>query len=239
MSTFAGPKTASSVGFCVDFSNLKSISGTTLTDLSANQIPIVLTNSGDGTLSITNGYAVFSPATLTGSATYYTISNSYFNDIKNEMTLETCMYPTSNFSGAGGGTNYVRGVSPRTSETASPLGFSIAEPGITSETNTTAGWLTGYSSTALAGLNKWNYVTQTVSVTDNSFKTYINGYLTNTISLTGATPNGGNGILIGRGFFGGVANYVGQVSFVRVYNRALTAEEVLINFNAARSRYGL
>jgi hypothetical protein len=37
---------------------------------------------------------------------------------------------------------------------------------------------------------------------------------------------------------GGSYRYNGEIASVRVYNRALTAEEVLRNFNAQKQRYG-
>jgi hypothetical protein len=236
MSVYAGPEIVNSgIGFFVDFSNSKSINGTTLTDISSNKIPVSLTNPLSNTLSIENGYAVFSPSDVGATATFYTISNSYFNTIKNEMSLETCMYAFQNF----GDNQYVRGVSPRTTETGSPLGFSIGSSNITAEVNTNLGWNVSSASSSLIGYNKWVFVTQTTSVIENSFKTYINGQLILNRSLNGGIPNGGNGILIGRGFYAGIRNYSGRVSFVRVYNRALTAQEIQQNFNATRSRYGI
>lgn len=234
MSVYAGPNVIiSGLGFYIDFANSNSISGTTLTDLSNNRIPITLTNSGSNTLTITNQYADFLPATLTSTATFYTISNSYFNDIKNEITLETCMYATNNF----GDDQYVRGVSPRTTETSSPLGFSIGTTTISSEVNTNTGWNTSVTSTE-SNYNKWVHICQTTSLTSTKLITYRNGISIKEQTFTG-TPNGGNGILIGRGFYGGVCNYSGRIAFVKVYNRALTAQEIQQNFNATRSRFGL
>jgi hypothetical protein len=234
MSVYSGPEIQDNIGFYVDFSNPKSINGTTLTDLSSNKIPITLTNSGANSLTINNGSALFSPVDSANTATYYTISNQYFNDIKNEITLETCMYVVSVFEG---GQN--RGVSPRTSETSSPLGFNLSPGNISSEVNTNTGWLTGGGNSSKISYGAWVYVTQTTSVSQNLFKTFINGELLSQTSLAGSIPNGGNGILIGRGFYGGVKNFSGRVGFVRVYNRALSATEILNNFNAIRGRFNI
>jgi hypothetical protein len=225
------------LGFCVDFSNVKSINNSTLalTDISKNNISTTLTNSSSNTLTVSNGYADFNPLDISGTATYYTISNNYFNTIKNEITLETCMYVYGDF----GSSQYVRGVSPRTTETSSPLGFSITSDGISYEVNTSIGWIAGGVQNLNCGYNKWVYVTQTTSVTNNNFLTYVNGNLVATQSLSSSIPNGGNGLLIGRGFYGGTRNYSGRVSFVRVYEKSLTAAEVSQNFNALRGRYGI
>lgn len=238
MATLGGPvPVLNGLGFCVDFANPESINSTTkeLVDLSTNKIPVTLTNSGDNTLTITSGYADFNPTNVSSSATHYTISNTYFNTIKNEITLETAVYVTNDF-GSGA---YPRPVSPRTTETSQPLGFSIGSNGITTEVNTNTGWLTAFTATPQAGYNKWVYVTQTTSVSANVFLTYVNGVLVRTTSLAGSIPNGGNGLLIGRGFYGGVRNYSGRVGFVRVYSKALTQAEILQNYNATKGRYNL
>lgn len=219
--------------FSVDFSNLKSVQSLSLTDISGNGIPITITNPSDNTLQVTNGYAQFSPSTEGGSATFYTISDSSFNTIKNEITLETAVYITSLTSGG------TRIVSPRIVEGGYPLGFGVNASTLSVEVNTDTGWKTGVASGAGIGTNTWIYVTQTTSVIDNSFKTYVNGELRNTISLGGSIPTGGGGLLIGRGFYGGIRNATGRVGFVRVYSRALTSTEIQQNFNALRGRYGI
>ena len=223
------------LGFNADFSNVKSIDGTNLIDISGNNIATTLSNPSANTMVLANGYAEFNPLDIGGTATFYTISNSYFNTIKNEISIETAMYVYSNF----GNNSWVRGVSPRISETSSPLGFSIQSSGMSVEVNTTNGWKTASFSTPLSGYNKWLYITQTTSVTDNEFKTYINGTLVRTVSLVGEIPNGGGGFLIGRGFFGGIRNYNGRVGFLRVYAKRLSHNEIQRNFEATRGRYGI
>lgn len=236
MACFSGPEiTNSTLGFNVDFANSRSINGTTLSNITTNNIPVTLTNSVSNTMTITNGYADFNPIDISGAATYYTIANSYFNTIKNEISIETAMYVYGNF----GDNQWVRGVSPRTSETTSPLGFSITSSGLSVESNTTTGWKGTSFSSSLISYNRWIYITQTTSMIDNAMKTYINGNLLNTISLAGETPNGGNGFLIGRGFFGGTRNFYGRVGFLRVYSSRLTQAEIKQNFEATRGRYNV
>lgn len=235
MAIHAGPDTVGNgVVLSVDFTNVKNINGTTLTD--TYQRPITLTNPGSATLTVTNGYAEFAPATLTGTATFYTISNTYYNSIVSEMTMETVVYPIQNL---GADVNYVRPISPRTSETSSPLGFGLGTDRISTEINTTNGWNTAITvSSQITGYNKWYHIVQTTSVSALTMRTYINGVLVKDQPFTG-TPNGGNGFLIGRGFYAGNANYAGRVGYLRVYNRAITATEVTQNFSAIRSRFNL
>jgi hypothetical protein len=235
MGTYYNPQIVSSnLAFAIDFSNVKSIDGTTLTDMSNKKIPTTLTNSGSATLTITGGYADFLPANVNSTATYYTISNTYFNDIKSEVTAEVAMYVYGDFSVS----QSQRGLSSRTTETNAPWGFAILSNGIATELNTTTGWNTAVTTTALSGFNKWIIVTQKTSVISGTMDTFINGQLVRSQSFTG-TPNGGNGILIGRGFYGGTMNFNGRIGYVRVYDRALTTEEIRENFNAMRGRYGI
>lgn len=235
MGTYYNPQIVTTgLGFIIDFANIKSINGTTLTDMSSRKIPITIVNPANNTVAITNGYADFTPATANSTATYYSIANTYFNDIKSEVTAETAMYVYGDF----GVNQSQRGLSSRTTETSAPWGFAILSNGIATELNTTTGWNTAVTTTALSGFNKWIIVTQTTSVTSNTMNTYINGQLVRTQAFTG-TPNGGNGILLGRGFYGGIQNFNGRIGYVRTYNRALTAEEIRENFNATRGRYGI
>lgn len=236
MSLFHGASVVqNSVDFHIDFSNPKSIDGTSLRDISHNKMTISLVNSAANTMSIIDGYAEFIPATLTDTNhTHYNISNSYFNSTP-EITLETVMYVYSNF----GNNQAVRGVSPRVTETGSALGFSITSTGISAEANTTTGWKTVNVSSPLSGYNKWLHITQTSSTVGNSLNTYINGTLVSSRSLESSQLNGSNGLLIGRGWYGGTANYHGRVSYVKVYGRALTTPEIVRNFEAVRGRYGI
>lgn len=235
MAVFSGPEIVNDgLIFSIDFGNLKNISGTTLTDIFNYNVS--LTNSGAGTLSVTGGYADFTPANLTSTATYYTISNTNFNSIASEMSFETAVYTTQNL---GATSDYVRPISPRTTETNSPLGFGIGTDRISSEINTSTGWNTAVTvASQLTGYNKWYHIVQTTSVTALTMRTYVNGVLVKNQPFTG-TPNGGNGFLIGRGFYGGVANFSGRVGYLKVYNRAITDNEVAQNFEASRGRYGI
>lgn len=224
------------IGFYIDFANSKSVTGVTLTDMAVNQLPISLINTGTGSLSVVNGYADFNPVSNTSTtATFYTISNSYFTDNRTEITLETSMYVYQDF----GNPSFVRGVSPRVTESGSPLGFGLGSDRITAEINTSTGWRTSTTITPqLTGYNKWYHITQTTSASAGQMKTYVNSVLVNTVDFTG-TPTTGNGYLIGRGFFGGIQNYSGRVGFVRFYKKVLTQEEISQNFNAIRGRYGI
>jgi hypothetical protein len=69
---------------------------------------------------------------------------------------------------------------------------------------------------------------------------YVNGILVNSNSTSVvAIPTGAN-FQIGRYFsFSGARNFAGNIFNTQVYNRALSASEVLQNYNATRTRFGL
>ena len=72
--------------------------------------------------------------------------------------------------------------------------------------------------------------------TANKTKWYKNGIQTNESDAGGypATANGANPIIIGRGY---TTNFAGNIYNCMVYNRALTASEILKNYNATKGRY--
>ena len=69
---------------------------------------------------------------------------------------------------------------------------------------------------------------------------YINGVaITTQTGLTGTIPTSTAGLFLGA--YGPGSSYFidGKIAVSRVYNKALTATEVLQNFNAQKSRFGL
>ena len=81
----------------------------------------------------------------------------------------------------------------------------------------------------------WHHVIYTYDGSQTKF--YLDGTLEQTVNKTGSLNNGSAAALtIGDGdayVFGG------DISLVRVYNKALSAAEVAQNFNALRGRYGI
>jgi len=114
----------------------------------------------------------------------------------------------------------------------------------TSSSNIEAFWYNGSThnlQTVIASYtaNQWLYVC-VVFDTDSS-KGYLNGSLgnSNTISLTSAiaTNDTTNNMHIGsfNDSSGGYLN--GDVAQVKIYNKALTADEILQNYNALKNRF--
>jgi len=200
-------------------------------DLSGNSISASFNNPG--TASFSNNAINFTPSSsFNSTGSFYSITDSRISSLTTELTLETWANPSIVTA------NLTRPVSPRIDERGSPLGFSLGSNAITYEMNTSTGWVTGNTSNSNISAGRWVHVMQTTSDAAKSFKTYVNGVLVADLTFTG-TPNSGGGLLIGRGFYGGIQNYSGFVRVVRYYNRALSATEILQNYNAQKSRFGL
>jgi len=111
--------------------------------------------------------------------------------------------------------------------------------------NTSIVWrqasLSQYTTTATyINTTEWAQVVGTYTSGDR--KTYINGVLRTSDTQTGTINTNTNGMSIGvyGGFNGGRGYYYnGNIAIVRVYNRVLTASEILQNYNAQKSRFNL
>lgn len=93
-------------------------------------------------------------------------------------------------------------------------------------------WTTMTDSTAIVA-GEWAHFT--VTQEGNNAKFYKNGVLTTTSTMGTLNWTNANNLLIGSR--GGGEIWDGNISLVRLYNAALTAEEVLQNYNALRNRF--
>ena len=91
-------------------------------------------------------------------------------------------------------------------------------------------------------MNTSNWYQVVGTFTSGSRILYINGVQVNSNATTGTLSTNSSGMSIGA--YGGNSGsnayfYNGALSICRVYNRVLSASEVLQNFNAVRGRYGI
>jgi hypothetical protein len=104
--------------------------------------------------------------------------------------------------------------------------------------NLTANWTTVESSTIQK--NTWYHA---VATSDAGVgRIYLNGVLNATNnSMHSSTTNGTSPLTIGNAFSSGSAlqYFNGSIPLARIYNRALTAQEIQQNFNATRSRFSI
>lgn len=217
--------------------NSYSGSGITWSDLSnANYIPAVAL---DGNLS----YSSFSNNVfnLSGSRNN-TASGSYFTGLGNiSQTLN------SNFTTCGWIKRTTSADATVLEYRGSTLGvrleFRIGDSGMTfNQRETVSPYTTNSTSVSVTNsLNVWNYFVLSKSGTSWSF--YKDGSLIGTTTFT-MSETIGVGYLVSIGISWFDDDYfsngmIGSVATISHYNRALTASEILQNYNATKTRFGL
>ncbi len=203
-------------------------SGSTWTDSSGFGRNATLFNtptysSGQG------GYLNFSDTSLE----YATVPNI---GSLSRWTVEAWTRPTASLTGK------VTAVVCNQFDLVNKLNFSLGTNRATTSYNMCAGfydgaWRTtaGYTPT----LNTWVQIVGTYDGT--TVRQYINGVLDTSLTYTG-TPQSGGEIRIAQRWddiVGSTNYYAGDISIVRIYNAALSVEQIGQNFAAIRGRYGL
>jgi hypothetical protein len=91
--------------------------------------------------------------------------------------------------------------------------------------------------------NTWYQVVGVFNSSNDSMQIYTNGILRRSSVRTGQTPgvllNASRNVCVGATPDDNSRFIQGNIPLSRVYNRALTSTEVLQNFNATKTRYGL
>lgn len=89
--------------------------------------------------------------------------------------------------------------------------------------------------------NTWHLITITVDVSINQMKWYVDNNLVNTVSFASGSLQGQSYFSIGWDYAwtgaGSQAYFLGSIATVSVYGRALTATEVVTDYNALRPRF--
>jgi hypothetical protein len=91
--------------------------------------------------------------------------------------------------------------------------------------------------TIIINFNQWINVTFTRNSSTNVNISYLNGVLKQQTTVASIISYYNQEVWIGRGNFGGYTT--GNISACKFYNRALSALEVLQNYNATKGRHGL
>ena len=232
MSTIGGPNIVEDgLVLALDGANRKSNpgSGTTWTDLSGNGKDGSLVNGAS--FQTTNGGSVAFDGVndrVNLYASNQLIGNQY-------ATLEVWMKSSSTGAGSGGYANFL---GTRVGQNMSINRYS---------TTNTAVFLTDFTSgnlnAPIGSINvfdqNWHHI-----VGVNNFgicSLYVDG----TLEGTNSTKSGQNIDLnaevmaIGNDTNATTRTFYGEVSVARIYNRALTADDVLQNYNTLKSRFGI
>jgi hypothetical protein len=104
------------------------------------------------------------------------------------------------------------------------------------------GGITQLSTTTAVYMNTSNWYQVVGTFTTGSRKLYINGVLVSSDTQTGTIATNAGGMSLGA--YGGATGtngyyYNGSLAICRVYNRELSAAEILQNFNAMRGRFNV
>jgi len=97
---------------------------------------------------------------------------------------------------------------------------------------------TSQITTAATFINTSNFAQIVGTFVTGDRRTYVNGILRTSDAQTGTINTNTGGMFIGT-YGGGGYPYNGNIAIVRVYNRVLSAQEILQNYNAQKSRFNL
>lgn len=197
-----------------------------------------LTGQGyNGTLQNGVTYNTASNSLSFSSASLQSVTGSDLGALTN-FTVETWFYLNTLPTTAGAAcivTNAFPG-------TTTQLNFSIGLNNSPTNANIAGGFYNGaWRSTAgfAPVINTW-YCTA-VTYNGTTVIQYLNGASQSTLSYTGTATTSNAGYRIARRWDtgAGVDHINGLIPIVRIYNRALSATEILQNYNAQKSRFGL
>lgn len=209
---------------CLDAGNRRSYpgSGTTWSDLSGRNNNGTLINSP----TITNGSFL-----LNGSSQYVTVPTSTdWSFGLNDFTIDMWIYPTSYSSTTNNPT--LLAINPYYD--ASPNGIMIclnASGNLTLYTNNV------YTSNVTAPLNQWTHCIFTRI--SGTLKMYAQTVASQTFDLSTFSITNSLSMSIGYDSNFGTDYFIGSISCVKVYSKALLDTEVKQNYNALRGRFGL
>ena len=215
-------------------------SGTSMTNISGTAIGA--TALANGPVFTSNGYASYFTFDGSNDVAFTPTMLSLFNSpVNNNVTLEVWVRTSSD----NGVVVSEQGASPI------GVGWHDSQIEIIAGNLKMAVWTaSGYSTVLSVGAvtrNVWQQYALTFDVSTSTLRGYINGVNTASAgSITRASPQStGQPQLYYDLMYADVTNMgdgtslAGDWSIFRVYNRALSAAEVLQNYNATKARYGL
>lgn len=219
--------------YCLDAANQRSYSGSgnTWFDISNNQRTTILYNSPTYS-SNQSGYFTFTSAgskygTFTSPTSLSTFTAEawiYFDSLPAVNTVPAII--TQTFPGSTSRINY-------------SLGFNGTNGTGAYDGKLNGGFYDGtwrLTSGFTPSINTWYHTC--VTYNGSTIIQYSQGVSQSTLSYSGTpTGSGSSSIIMKRWDDPNFLN--ARLSVVRLYNRALSADEILSNYNAAKNRYGL
>lgn len=193
----------------------------------------------------TNGTLVATPVYTSVNPTYFSFvpaSFQYATDVAmasmTNWTIEAWFRTTATLTGQ------ITAVVCDQFDGSTNLNFSMGTNNSPASYNLSIGFFNGAwrTTTGFAPtLNTWTYCAGTYNGT--TLVQYQNGTSQSTTSYTGISASGGQGIRLARRWDSPAnvsANFFpGDIAIVRIYNTALSAGQILQNYNAESARFGL
>ena len=91
--------------------------------------------------------------------------------------------------------------------------------------------------TSTINTTNWIHIVSTFNDTTNDWNGYINGVLNKNATIAASSNITDAPLIVGAWYTKTQFNVSGQIAQPRIYNRALTAEEVQRNYNAGKNIY--
>lgn len=164
-----------------------------------------------------------------GTDDYYTITQPAITTSPNSWTISLWMNPGNQSS---------RFITPQSNGIDQYLIYNPTNQGVQIRVATSADTneRTRSMSVNTVPLNKWTFLT--ISLDNLTIKMYSNGILRNTFTETLSIANWTANWVVGQR--GNATNwYLGKMSNLMVYDRVLSDDEVLQNYNSTKGRFGL
>lgn len=200
--------------------------GTTWYDLTTNNNHVTLYNGPTSSTS-NGGNVLFDGSNDYGQVTTFTGKPTNF------LTLEAWVRPTRTPS-----TGTIRG-GAISNTNSTYLGIIDSQDGGVTHGFHFANQTTGSRTGSFVGKipnNRWSHIVGTYDGV--RCKGYINGVLVYDVAQTGTISSGEYVVgTYGGGLTDGIHNWLGGIGVARIYNRALSNAEILINFNAGSNRF--
>jgi hypothetical protein len=209
--------------------------GTAWNDISGNRNNGTLTNGP--TFSSNNGGSIV----FDGVDDYVNIpnTNSLVMTTTNQVTVDVWVYPI------GDGISSTREfLNKRNDDGSTFVSYGVSWQSIDGGATNRVFCRLGFTDNTVSDLtstnqnkNVWFNITETFNGTLHSL--YINGIINASSSVSGKTIKD-TGASVTLGSYNGSTEFInGRIASGKIYNRGLTASEVLQNYNALKGRYGL